>query len=93
MLNIYVYKTDGTWHPKWEERIEDCRESDLVFATIFGFGEGYFGKNRTLQGCVRPPDIPALRESIDNTDLENKSRYHHLLDLVENEGCWICFSW
>lgn len=39
----------------------------------------------------RPLNIPELREKIDATDWENKSRYHKLLDFVER-GEWIHFS-
>ena len=91
MIAIYLYQKNGTWHPEWEP--DGCSESDLVFATIFGFGEGYAGRNEDLRGCVKPPNIPELRENINTTDMDNKDRYYKLLDLVEKEGCWICFEW
>lgn len=82
-LNICLHKQDGTGHPHWD----DGRFGhDRQFPSLINWEKTESLTNRYQEEYgFRPTNIPELRLALEQLDWDDKERYLHLLDLLEQE--------
>lgn len=88
-LHICCLKNNDD-HPDWDYIRQG---SDRQFPDIVSFDKTYYKDDRDKYEW-RPTNIPELRQKIEATDWEDKARYLHLLDILEQDtDTWLYFSW
>lgn len=84
-IHIIVKDKDYNRHPDWDHLRQ---AGDREFPNLIDWGNTV-----TEDESFRPTDVPELRRRIDASHLSNKARYHHLLDLLQDEKWWLYFSY